>query len=110
MCSSIFPETPALSQNLRAIAVRGSQRYLSLAHDGETLSALGRKLAKEYRDHPQSWDLQQRGTPGLVEPLNTGGILPTRNFRQGAFEGVRARGQEHVGVEVDVAAVPLLQV
>jgi aldehyde:ferredoxin oxidoreductase len=76
------------SKNLRAIAVRGSQRYQSLAHDPETLSALGRKLAKEYRDNPQSWDLQQRGTPGLVEPLNTAGILPTRNFRQGAFEGV----------------------
>ena len=38
--------------------------------------------------HPLSWDLQQRGTPGLVEALNTGGMLPTRNFKQGAFEGV----------------------
>jgi aldehyde:ferredoxin oxidoreductase len=76
------------SKNLRAIAVRGSQRYQSLAHDPETLLALGRKLSKEMRDNPLSWDLQVRGTPGLVEPLNTGGILPTRNFRQGAFEGV----------------------
>ena len=40
------------------------------------------------RENPSSWDLQQRGTPGLVEPLNTGGILPTRNFRQGVFENV----------------------
>ncbi len=76
------------SKNLRAIAVRGRQRYQLLAHDPETLLALGRKLAKSVRENPLSWDLQQRGTPGLVEPLNTGGILPTRNFRQGVFENV----------------------
>ncbi len=76
------------SKNLRAIAVRGTQRYQALAHDPETLLALGRKLSKSARENPLSWDLQQRGTPGLVEPLNTGGILPTRNFRQGVFEGV----------------------
>jgi aldehyde:ferredoxin oxidoreductase len=76
------------SKNLRAVAVRGNQRYQTLAHDPETLMTLGRKLAKMVRENPLSWDLQERGTPGLVEPLNTGGILPTRNFRQGAFEGV----------------------
>lgn len=74
------------SKNLRAIAVRGEKRYQTLAKDPDTLMALGRKLAKAVRDHPQSWDLQLRGTPGLVEPLNAAGILPTRNFRQGSFE------------------------
>ena len=76
------------SKNLRAIAVRGKQRYQTLAHDPNTLMELGRTLAKRVRDNPQSWDLQQRGTPGIVEPLNVSGILPTRNFRQGAFENV----------------------
>ena len=76
------------SKNLRAIAVRGKQRYQALAHNSGSLLALGSKLAKGVRDHPLSWDLQVRGTPGLVEPLNTAGILPTRNFRQGAFERV----------------------
>ena len=76
------------SKNLRAIAVRGKQRYQTLAHDPDTLMELGRTLAKRVRDNPQSWDLQQRGTPGIVEPLNVSGILPTRNFRQGAFENV----------------------
>jgi aldehyde:ferredoxin oxidoreductase len=76
------------SKNLRAIAVRGKQRYQSFAYDGKALTAIGSKLAKSVKEHPMSWDLQDRGTPGLVEPLNTGGILPTRNFRQGAFEGV----------------------
>ncbi len=76
------------SKNLRAVAVRGRQRYQTLAYDPDTLLKLGRKLAKGVRESPQSWDLQQRGTPGIVEPLNSSGILPTRNFRQGAFENV----------------------
>ena len=76
------------SKNLRAVAVRGRQRYQTLAYDPDTLLKLGRKLAKGVRENPQSWDLQQRGTPGIVEPLNISGILPTRNFRQGAFENV----------------------
>lgn len=76
------------SKNLRAVAVRGSRRYQNLARDGRALIDLGRKLSKDVRENPLSWDLQQRGTPGLVEALNTGGILPTRNFRQGAFEQV----------------------
>ena len=76
------------SKNLRAIAVRGKQRYQVLAHDPEALKTLGNKLAKEVRTNPLSWDLQQRGTPGLVEPLNVAGMLPTRNFKQGAFEGM----------------------
>ena len=76
------------SKKLRAIAVRGKQRYQVIANDPETLMALGSKLAKGVRENPQSWDLQQRGTPGLVEGLNAGGILPTRNFQQGIFENV----------------------
>jgi aldehyde:ferredoxin oxidoreductase len=76
------------SKNLRAVAVRGHQRYMTLAYDATSLQALGKRLSQEAQKHPQSWDLQQRGTPGLVEPLNTGGILPTLNFRKGAFEGV----------------------
>jgi aldehyde:ferredoxin oxidoreductase len=76
------------SKNLRAVAVRGDHRYQGIAHDPETLMALGRKVAKGVRENPQSWDLQQRGTVGLVEPLNAGGILPTRNFQQGVFENV----------------------
>ncbi len=76
------------SKNLRAIAVRGSTRYQKMAHDPKSLMTLGRTLAKRVKENPQAWSLQDTGTPGLVEPLNTAGILPTRNFLQGAFEGV----------------------
>ena len=76
------------SKNLRAIAVRGHTRYQKLARDPKGLLALGRTLAKRVKENPQAWSLQNTGTPGLVEPLNTAGMLPTRNFKQGAFEAV----------------------
>ena len=47
------------SKNLRAIAVRGHQRYQSIAYDPAALMALGRKLAQEAPKNPLSWDLQQ---------------------------------------------------
>jgi len=75
------------SKNLKAISVRGSRKVLDLACEPQSLSELGRKLAKQVKEHPQSWDLQVKGTPGLTRGLNAGGILPTRNFRSGAFEG-----------------------
>jgi aldehyde:ferredoxin oxidoreductase len=75
------------AKNLRAVAVRGSRRYQETASDPDGLRELGKKVARQVRDNPQSWELQYRGTPGLIEPLNTAGMLPTRNFRQGAFEG-----------------------
>ncbi len=76
------------SKNLKAVAVRGHQRVHSMAHDPAALLALGKKLAQDVPNHPATWDLQVRGTPGLVEPLNAAGILPTRNFRQGAMDNV----------------------
>jgi aldehyde:ferredoxin oxidoreductase len=76
------------SKNLRAVAVRGSRRYVDLAHDPATLAELGKRLARQIPEHPQAWDLRTKGTPGLTDAMNAGGILPTRNFRQGAFERV----------------------
>ncbi|MFI5038257.1 MAG: aldehyde ferredoxin oxidoreductase N-terminal domain-containing protein, partial [Solirubrobacterales bacterium] len=76
------------SKNLRAIAVRGGRRYTDLAHDPATLGELGRRLAKQVPEHAQAWDLRTKGTPGLTDGQNAGGILPTRNFRQGSFERV----------------------
>ena len=74
------------SKHLKAVAVRGRQRYLSFASDADALTALGRRLAAEVPTSPQASDLQKRGTLGLVESLNAAGMLPTRNFREGVFE------------------------
>jgi aldehyde:ferredoxin oxidoreductase len=76
------------SKNLKAIAVRGNARYLDFTNNPQPIAELGRVLAKRVKEQPQAWDLQDKGTPGLVGGLNAAGILPTRNFRQGAFENV----------------------
>jgi aldehyde:ferredoxin oxidoreductase len=76
------------SKNVRAIAVKGSGRIVDLAHDGAALGEIGKRLSKVIPNHPQGWDLRTKGTPGLTDGLNAAGILPTRNFRQGSFEGV----------------------
>ena len=77
------------SKNLKAVAVRGrGSNYRELAHSPQDLAALGQRLAREVKDHPQSWDLHEKGTNALVDGLQAAGMLPTYNFRCGGFEGV----------------------
>ena len=78
------------SKNLKAVVVQGSSRYLDDVHDPLKLAELGRKLAKEAKEHPISRDMQDKGTPGLVDGLNAAGMLPTRNFQSGVFAQVDA--------------------
>ena len=75
------------SKNLKAIAVRGTNRYLKNAYDSKKLARLGKTLSEQVKDHPQGWDMQVKGTPGVTGGINAAGTLPTRNFRQGSFEG-----------------------
>jgi aldehyde:ferredoxin oxidoreductase len=56
--------------------------------DAKKVGELGKELSRMVKNHPQSWDLYDKGTLGLVAGLNAGGILPTRNFLEGAFEQV----------------------
>jgi aldehyde:ferredoxin oxidoreductase len=78
------------SKHLRAIAVRGSGRYLDLAHDPAALGEIGRRLSQSVKDDPRSWSLRTKGTIPLTDSLSAAGMLPTRNFRQGVFEGIDA--------------------
>ncbi len=76
------------SKNLKACVVRGSEaRYINLAADPKALAGLGRQFSKEAKNHPQSWDLHEKGTLALVGGFNAAGMLPTRNFKDGSFEG-----------------------
>jgi aldehyde:ferredoxin oxidoreductase len=75
------------SKNLKAVAVRGHKRYSDFAYNSPSLLALGRKLSQEVKNNPISWGLHEQGTLSLVDGFNAGGILPTRNFREGQFEG-----------------------
>jgi len=75
------------SKNLRAIAARGTEKLEY--HDPEKL----KELAKLQADLISQWGpnkvMRKLGTPNLVMALNTQGILPTKNFRTGVFEGAQ---------------------
>ncbi|GAB4476227.1 MAG: aldehyde ferredoxin oxidoreductase family protein [Anaerolineae bacterium] len=75
------------SKNLKAIAVRGSQRP-PLA-DAKGLNALARQGAKAF---PESavYGLGLLGTAEIVGAQNEAGGLPTRNWSSGVFDGWEA--------------------
>jgi len=72
------------SKNLKAVAVRGTKML-----DAADAKAL-RRLSGIARD--ESWagwgeGMNKDGTAGGLPGLNERGILPTKNFRRGTFEG-----------------------
>ncbi|MCL5074596.1 MAG: aldehyde ferredoxin oxidoreductase family protein [Chloroflexi bacterium] len=71
------------SKNLKAIAVRGHKRP-ALA-DPEKVQSLAKWLAKSYKDLAR--ELHEAGTGTSLVGLGLSGGLPTRNFREGNFEG-----------------------
>ncbi|MHB1132568.1 MAG: aldehyde ferredoxin oxidoreductase family protein [Chloroflexota bacterium] len=68
------------SKNLRAVAVRGTTPVA--VADKEAVRDLARWLNKAYE--PDT--MQSIGTSRGLRGLDAGGMLPTRNFRQGSFE------------------------
>jgi aldehyde:ferredoxin oxidoreductase len=73
------------SKNLKAIAVRGHDKVP--VHDQQRLASLAREFALQVTKKPSTNVLRLQGTPGLTAGLNAAGMLPTRNFTSGSFEG-----------------------
>jgi len=70
------------SKNLKALAVRGTSKVS--IHDHDTVRDVLRWLKENYERRPM--DMHDGGTARIVPMLNNDGILPTRNFHEGAFE------------------------
>jgi len=73
------------SKNLKAIAVKGSKN-IPFA-DEDSIKKISKKFLGMYMEHPLSRGLYVYGTSATVSGLNAAGILPTRNFVFGEFEG-----------------------
>jgi aldehyde:ferredoxin oxidoreductase len=73
------------SKRLRAIAVRGHQR-VELA-DAEAISSMARWHRTNFKKSKWLSNLSAHGTAGGLVTFNKRGALPTRNFREGVFEG-----------------------
>jgi aldehyde:ferredoxin oxidoreductase len=76
------------SKRLKAIAVMGSQD-IPVA-DWDRIREINRWFAKERLPGGGPQSLNQYGTAGGLLSLSRSGGLPTRNFREGSFEGANA--------------------
>lgn len=72
------------SKNLRAIAVRGHQKF-TYANEAATMTLI-KRLIGEVKENRGAKSMGQWGTAGGLMALQTASGLPTRNFQQGQFE------------------------
>ncbi len=75
------------SKNLKAVVVRGTQK-VALADPGEMRALCQMVRAEVKQDVKKGSSLREYGTAYVPAVTNELGILPTRNFQTGAFEGV----------------------
>lgn len=73
------------SKRLKAIAVRG-KRGLEFK-DPEKLKQLAKWFNENLAGNPDASGLREVGTSQYILALNASGGLPTRNFKEGTFEG-----------------------
>ncbi|MBW1711557.1 MAG: hypothetical protein JRJ59_00195 [Deltaproteobacteria bacterium] len=79
------------SKNLKAVVCRGRPSEQIYA-DPAGVEEVARWQLDKIKEHPPSQNMQQNGTPSLVEGLNASGILPTRNFQDRVFEAAAKIG------------------
>jgi aldehyde:ferredoxin oxidoreductase len=73
------------SKNLKAVVARGTHKMVP-ANPVKT-AEIARWLNARIKIHPPNVGLSAAGTPGILKAINAGGFLPTRNWREGVFEG-----------------------
>jgi len=79
------------SKNLKAVACRGEAGNIRFA-DPEKVKELVAWHNKQIKTHQPNINYSKFGTPMFVVALNNAGILPTRNFKEGTFEGAEKIG------------------
>jgi aldehyde:ferredoxin oxidoreductase len=76
------------SKGLKAIVVRRSGKLADPLADPDAFKAAAREYAKAVKADEFSGEiLPALGSSALVAPINEAGALPTRNAREGQFEG-----------------------
>lgn len=76
------------SKGLKAMVVLTDKTFEAHCYDEERFNAAAKRFVEVLRKNPVSGQtLPAYGTNGLVNVINEAGALPTRNFRDGKFEG-----------------------
>lgn len=73
------------SKNLKAIASKGTKKVE--VYNPDKVKELRDKIVKETFEAEFTVVLREHGQAGFVNDLHNDGILPTRNFQSGVFEG-----------------------
>ncbi|MEW6243143.1 MAG: aldehyde ferredoxin oxidoreductase family protein [Bacillota bacterium] len=82
------------SKHLKALCVRGT-KPVRVPNIAEFMKVVGELMREDCLTDTNLW-ARTDGTPLLVEASNSAGILPTRNFQDGVFEGFKAINSESV--------------
>jgi aldehyde:ferredoxin oxidoreductase len=83
------------SKNLKAVAVKGSMG-VEVQNIEEFTKMAKEMVLKDVVENPDHAGMITDGTPILVAMSNDAGILPTRNWRTGVFEGSKGIDSEAV--------------
>jgi len=103
--ASVFSESHAFgrggggavmgSKNLKAIIVKGTQK-VPLADEQAFEDYIKEIILPKFRTSERVKKFGPYGTPGVLAIVNSQGILPTRNYQKGVFEGAAAIDGEAV--------------
>lgn len=74
-------------KKLKAVAVKGTEKINM--YDGDKVKEKARWFVKKFKDNIVNSRLFELGTSGELLSRNDMRILPTRNFREGVFEGAQ---------------------
>lgn len=85
------------SKGLKAIVIDDTDAPGPVIADAEKFKEGAKKFAKAIQEHPlTSQALRSLGTAALASALNAAGAYPTRNFREGTFEGIEKINGEYM--------------
>jgi len=73
------------SKNLKAVVLKGGIE--KQIYDEKMLLDVRKKLTKDLMANPDFIEFGEWGTPASVRFLNNEGVLPTKNFQEGVFDG-----------------------
>lgn len=88
------------SKKVKAVAFHGKRKKL-FAHD-DRLKAFTRTVAAESKENPGVIAYKTKGTPMLVDIMNTAGGFPTRYWQKGRFEGAAKINADALHRQCDV--------
>jgi aldehyde:ferredoxin oxidoreductase len=70
--------------------------------DRDKLTSIISTMADEFRNNPGQQNMGNYGTSGFIPTLQTQGILPTKNFQEGEFNGAGTLSGQHLETTISM--------